>query len=422
MSLPFPWFVVGDIHLYAKSHEDVALDLEALLHREVLRAGSNYGAVVFNGDTFDLDRAVGPGPQGLKPERVIQCLQECMETFSGLFHTFRQVAATTPLVFVAGNHDAQLLVPAVQQFLVQQLGNSDRVRVVERLMQDGCLVEHGHQVDPDAAFFPNPTEALQKFRVTALPLASLISRELLSHIPKYCLAGDNRKVPVKVLWRVVREYGWSSIPMILRYPVAGMRIWFLSFKAVAQGDAHARAFVTMGTPMVVAARLYVSRYFGTVFLLALGGAWALGVIRPWYDLRAWTSWWALFLIVLLAIPPFQNRVFANRDIKAAAERARQAIGRGATAVVLGHTHTALAERVDAQPEGAWEGQADQGNQGNQGNMGNQSPNYVNHGAFFDVQHDPEGSYRTYVVLDAQGPRLEKYRLDGSLARAMTASR
>lgn len=369
--------VVGDIHLHVGTDGVVVDDLYWLLERAFER--SEVDVVVFNGDTFDLDRVAGQKGRGVGVALVVERLQRILQMFSRIVEAIDRFCARGEVVFVAGNHDAELVLPEVRDCLLGAFEHASRVRVVQAIRGKACVIEHGHQVDPDAAFYPDPATALGKFRLSAFPLASLITRELLSNIPKFGLAGDNHQPPLRVLCRVVRDYGVASLPMILGYPVAALRIVGHAAVARIRGDADARGKSSMGSAWRVARRLYIDRYFTTVLLVGL----VIGLAFGW--LPKWWGWIAVAAAVYVAIPPSRRKQFAYRDAKSGEALANEYVREGLGLVVLGHTHLAFVNEIG----------------GPQGGIAT----YANHGAFShlvrcesDEVNIKSGGYRTYLTV------------------------
>jgi UDP-2,3-diacylglucosamine pyrophosphatase LpxH len=375
------WIVLGDIHLHASSDPRVAQDLQALV-RDVTRRHPD-AWIVFNGDTFDLDRVRGEPRGGVGAQLAASRLDRILVSQPALVEALRcHGSRGGRLLFVAGNHDAELLLAPVRALLIERLGGSGCVEVLESLQWGNRVVEHGHQADPDAAFHPDPTTALAKNRLSAYPLASLITRALLSYIPRFELAGDNHEPPLKVLLRVLRDYKFGAIQMIARFPLAGIRILWHASLARIRGDVCTSCEASMSSPFRVARRLYLDRYFGAAFGVPLAVGLAAGWVPPWL------VWPVGFTAVALAIPPSRRKQFAHRDVKVCSRLAAEHVARGARLVVLGHIHRAFVEEVEG---GAV---------------------YANHGAFSMVD---EG--RTYLRIDSEGAcSLETMPVEGSFER------
>jgi UDP-2,3-diacylglucosamine pyrophosphatase LpxH len=363
-----PWIVVGDIHLHTHADPVMADDLARLV-RGVTQSEPE-ALIAFNGDTFDLDRVRGEPRCGVGAERAARRLERIVSCFSGIFDALEQHLATGGrLVFVAGNHDAELLLDPVRDTLIHRLGS--HVDVVEQLVVEDRVLEHGHQSDPDAAFHPDPRTALAKLRLSAFPLASLITRALLSHIPRFELEGDNYQTPLRVLARVLRDYKLSALEMIARFPVAGLRIAWHSLLARLRGDVSVRSETSMRSPWRVVRRLYLDRYFGVAVGLPLTLALVAGLVPRW------VGWPVGLMAVTLAIPPVRRKQFAHRDVRRCAALAREHGTRGARLVVLGHIHRTFVRTLD---DGCV---------------------YANHGAF--SLHAQDGTaHRTYLKIDRDG--------------------
>ncbi len=339
-------FVVGDVHLHAGSEDALGLDLERLARD--ITARDPLSCIVFNGDVFDLDR-VGSDPAfGIGDGTAARRLDQVLDAFEGLTQALSvHVAGGGAMVFVAGNHDAELLLPSVEQQLQHRIAGADpgvraRVQAAESIALPHVRIEHGHQLDPDSIFYPDMHTAVRKNRLSAFPLASLFTRFFLSRTPRYEALGDNYKTPLPVLMRVLCEYRLAALAMIARYPVSGLRVCWQSVLARLRCDVpryQRTPVVSMSSPIRVARRLYLDRYFGVV----VGSVLALCIGAGLLPNRAW---WAIAVIaVYLAIPPLRMLSFHDRDARRCADRATQHTADGARLVVFGHIHQAFVTRL-----------------------------------------------------------------------------
>jgi UDP-2,3-diacylglucosamine pyrophosphatase LpxH len=364
--------VLGDVHLHPGADPAIAEDLRRLIEHLSPRTD----ALVFNGDLFDLDRVRGEPHSGVGAQRAAARVSAVLDVFPSFTRSLQRFSRHGGIVaFVAGNHDAEILTKPVRDVLIRRVArDTGWVDVVDRLVLDDVHVEHGHQEDPDAAFCPSPEEALHKERLSAFPLASLITRLLLSRIPRFELRGDNHRVPLRVLVRVLALYRLGALAMIVRFPVAGLRIVWQSVLAWRRSDAVS-GFSSMGSPLHVARRLYLDRYFATVFLLCLG------VVAAFRSLPT-VGWAALFALALfLAVPPKRINVFAHRDAHQCKRAARRIADEGRRLVVFGHTHVPTVESIDA------------------------NATYANHGAFSipEALSTPRAPRTGSVLPGASGP-------------------
>lgn len=368
-SLSPSWFVVGDVHLHRDLDPRIARDLTDLI--DGISEEDPDAWIIFNGDTFDLDRVRGEKDGGIGAHRAAARLDTLLSLHPDLVQSLRSHReGGGKLVFVAGNHDAELLLSPVRSILENHLANGESLEVVESFRWGDRVVEHGHRVDPEAAFFPDSRTALEKNRLSALPLASLMTRVLLSHIPKFELAGDNHEPPLKVLVRVLRDYKMDALKMIVCFPFAGIRVVWHALLARIRGDTCIDCQASMRSPWHATRRLYLDRYFGTVFAITF----IVGLSVGWLPL--WALWPAGLMVFALAIPPSRRKRFAHRDVEACERLAAQHVEKGARLVILGHTHRAFVERLES---GAI---------------------YANHGAFFAILEDPP--HRTLIHVDASG--------------------
>ena len=327
------------MHLHPGADPSIAEDLRRLIERLEPRSD----AIVFNGDLFDLDRVRGEPASGVGAKRAAARVCSVLDAFPAFARALRQFLRNGGIVaFVAGNHDAEILTNPVRDVLLARVAPQGAwVDIVERLVLDDVHVEHGHQQDPDAAFCPSPQEALGKERLSAFPLASLITRLLLSRIPLFELRGDNHRAPLRVLARVVATYRFGAVAMIFRFPVAGLRIVWQSVLARRRADASC-GNSSMGSPWHVARRLFLDRYFATALLICLGGG---AVLRA----PSTTGWVALIALALyLVVPPARIKTFAHRDAHECKRAARKLADEGRRLVVFGHTHIPAVERIDTE--------------------------------------------------------------------------
>jgi len=333
-----PLIVVGDAHLHEEADPSIADDLARLIG-----SAPENAAIVFNGDLFDLDRVHGDPRAGVGQTRAARRLVRVLDRHPSLTASLRRhLASGGSLLFIAGNHDAELLLPRVSESLIQRLGGDPaRVRVIDRVLLRRVAIEHGHQTDPDAAFFPDTRGAVGRERLSAYPLACLMTRLFVSEHPRYEAAGLHYEAPLSVFLSVLRNYKLAGLWMAIAYPFVAIRITWHSLLACIRGDVPKRpSALSMSSPWQVARRLYLDRYFTTVGAIALLIALAAGWIRPGF-------WWLFgFLAAYLAVPPIRRRsAFGERDLRTTAEEAARLAAEGASVIVFGHTHRAFVQHL-----------------------------------------------------------------------------
>lgn len=115
--------------------------------------------VIFNGDTFDFLKTgveTGAGlsyPHHITEEVALAKLDRVARAHGRFFAAVAELCATLGergrVQFVVGNHDAELLFPAVQERIRTLCGGSDRVAFPGLSLDIGRVhVEHGNQLDP----------------------------------------------------------------------------------------------------------------------------------------------------------------------------------------------------------------------------------------------------------------------------------
>ena len=332
-----PLVIVGDAHLHETCDPTIAADLARLVSGVPVGA-----AVVFNGDLFDLDRVHGDPEAGIGETRAARRLERVLDRHPGLEAALaRHAKLGGLLLFVAGNHDAELLLSAVSEVLVRRLGDPALIRVIDRLQLLRVAIEHGHQTDPDAAFFPDTRGAVARQRLSAFPLASLMTRLFVSEHPRYEAVGLHYEAPLPVLLGVLRNYKLAGLWMAIAYPFVAVRITWQSLLARNRRDVPAEpSSLSMSSPWKVARRLYLDRYFTTVGAMALLAVLAAGWIRPGF-------WW-LFgaMTACLMVPPRRRRsAFGERDLRTTAEQATRLAAEGARVIIFGHTHRAFVQNL-----------------------------------------------------------------------------
>lgn len=328
--------ILSDLHLHRGSDPAVSEDFAALL------AARPASTLVLNGDVFDLDQVAGEPRAGI--ETTAYRLLATVEAHPALGAGLRDwIGRGGTLVWLPGNHDAEICLPAHQTLLCRLLQIApDRVRFEPaHYRQDGLHVEHGHQHDPDNRFFPDTPTAVARRRLSALPLGCLTTRYLLCRIPAFVNRGDNHLTPLRVLGRVIRHHGWQTPRMVALYVLAAFRIAFQSLWARRRGDAARTRESTMASPWRVLGRMYIDRVALAAALGLVVALFALGRLAPdgAGGLGAGAALAAgLPCAVLLFWAPSRRRRYRHRDRQGCRDAARDAIGQGAGVVVMGHVH------------------------------------------------------------------------------------
>ncbi len=329
--------IIGDLHLHSNSDPEMVVDMSRLLRN---RPASR---LVINGDFFDLDQVAGEHQAGEGVYRAVKRVESILEIFKGVGACLRDwVTRGGEIVWLPGNHDAELCLTEVQLAICHHIGlRKDQIRFeAEAFRDDGLHIEHGHQHDPDNRFHPNTATAARKGRLSAFPLGSLTTRFLMCRIPVFTNHGDNYQTPGKVLHRVLQDYRWSVPRMVFLYAYSALRIARQAFLARRRRDAERRT--TMFGPWRVLNRMYMDRVSMAAALLAiitLGLADLLGLSAYLPSMPSTAALAAgLPFATLLLLPPTRKRHFRYQDRQNCRRAANRLLAQGASVVVMGHTH------------------------------------------------------------------------------------
>jgi len=358
--------VVSDLHLHAGSDPAVAKDFARLLDQ------SPADLLVINGELFDLDRVAGEKRAGIGPGKAAARVASILDKFPGVTAGLQNwLARGGRIVWLPGNHDAEICLPSVRQELWRRLGPAGKQVQFEDdvYRENGVHIEHGHQHDPDNHFYPDTADAVAKQRLSALPLGCLTTRFLLCRIPAYENRADNHRGPLSVLLRVLRNHRWATPWMVFLYFISGLRTAFHALLARRRGDAPPVS--SMSGPLKIVRRMYLDRVAlaaALVAFLVLGFALGpnLAVLGAGLPFAA-----------ILLVPPGRKQRYRFRDRLGCQMAAGMRIRRGARVVIMGHTH---------HPEGKTDAKGV----------------YLNPGAFSDAA----SAGRPYVVVEGSTARLD----------------
>ena len=372
--------VVSDLHLHVRSDPAVVADFARLLRSKPA------GKLIINGDLFDLDQVAGERKAGEGAYRAVNRVRAILNRFEDLrVCLYEWLARGGQIVWLPGNHDAELCLPEVQKFIINRLGlDPARVRFeMGAYREDGIHIEHGHQRDPDNRFIPDTKTAVAKERLSAFPLGSLTTRFLLCRIPAYTNQGDNHRTPNKVLLRVIHDYGWATPRMVGLYILAALRIAFQAMRARRLRDVERQS--TMFSPFRVLSRMYLDRVAVTALLAGFIILGLTGMLAS-PELTSLTSKFALAAglpcAAILLWPPARKQRYRHRDRLGCRLASRDLRRKGAKIVIMGHTHYA---EQHSGPHGT----------------------YLNPGAFFQ----PSAGGRPYVTISGQAARVDRLAAD-----------
>jgi UDP-2,3-diacylglucosamine pyrophosphatase LpxH len=406
-------FVVSDVHLgeaqpaadaewmfYRQSKFFPDADLRALVSWIVARIGATDALdFVLDGDVFELEGprvrdGVDVFDESPRTEAdALDRTQRIVEAHEGFFAALASlVDLGHRVVFVAGNHDAQLTFAGVQSLVRRAVAERaaeastalDRVRVEPWFYQtrDGLHVEHGHQYDTYCSF-RDPLRPLDPSGREVFPtLGSLAFRRVMSRMG-YMNAYDERsymlsfgrylrhwvryylftrrsmalaflKGAIQVVRELLRSRPTQPILAVLREQARLARAAIavtLEIDAAAL-EAHARLFAPPADEQPY--RVVQEFHFDSMVLGAVGLA---GIVTAAFKPRLGLAM-ALGALAAGITQEFLRPRNGTQYEQKRVDRAAREVSRiyGAKAVVFGHTHVPHAEVEDGvfyANTGAW---------------------------------------------------------------------
>jgi len=348
--------------------------------------------LILDGDVFDFDavRAIPTPPpfgvnwlerlRGLAPEQAKSAFKMGVilrdhEVFVQALRSW--VTAGHRLVLVVGNHDIEVLWPAVREVIHDVLDlpdeRRDAVRICEWFYVSGgdTLVEHGSQYDaycvcPDPL---HPTFRLRSRELMRVPFGDMAERLLLNGMGLFnpYVESSFIKPPLEYakfflrhIARIQPLIGWTWLWGAIATGVLSLRNGFLPsirdpITLEERGnDAAERANVPPATlralglvrvhpavfnPWKILKELWLDRAL-ILALIVFGSFWLIGLLNIFGDFSVW--WAVLFFFGLL--PPF---AFYARSVNSDVGNTNRALKRkmplalriaGVRRAVIGHTH------------------------------------------------------------------------------------
>lgn len=179
-------FVIGDIEMGKGDIMDDFHDDEALV-KFIEHAGSvkaDEVTLVLNGDVFDFLKMdyEGKYPRYITEEISLWKMDRVMEAHPKVFYAWKSFLAKphTCLVFVIGNHDADVVWPKVQEKLIGALGHARKIVFTHAYDGADFHVQHGNLIDPIFGFnHRKPIIRHKGKKILNLPLGAHISTQYL---------------------------------------------------------------------------------------------------------------------------------------------------------------------------------------------------------------------------------------------------
>jgi predicted phosphodiesterase len=177
------------------------------------------------GDLFDLSADA-------RHSNAVESIEAYLGRFSHLTNALRkQLASGNSLTLVAGNHDAELGAQDVRRFLLRYLdaSNPQAMTISPWFVRRGSIhLEHGHVWDEDNA----PVHPLASPHRDEEPLGVALTRRVLAPTGAFQFAHAHQTTPLAGLKRALSDLGLRAPEVVLRYFIAGSRIFW---RAVNRG-------------------------------------------------------------------------------------------------------------------------------------------------------------------------------------------
>lgn len=207
-----PLLILSDLHLGPAAPLGADASLEALLGRFPERD------VLVLGDLFDLSAEVGDDDLA-----TVMCRKWAAHppARAGISRHLRLGRRVT---LVAGNHDAELVAPGAKRAILTSLDlpQSTDLAIEPWFYRAGPIhFEHGHLWDPDNA----PLHPLVPTLRSSEPLGVALTRQVLAPTGAFQFAHAHHTTPLQGLIRVLRELRFRAPELIVRYFVAGAKIF-----------------------------------------------------------------------------------------------------------------------------------------------------------------------------------------------------
>lgn len=183
------------------------------------------------GDLFDLS-ADAHHPS------AIESIGAYLDRFSRLTNALRRhLASGNALTLVVGNHDAELGAQHVRRFLLHYLdaANPWALTISPWFVRRGSLhLEHGHVWDEDNA----PIHPLAFPHRDEEPLGVALTRRVLAPTGAFQFAHAHQTTPLAGLKRALNELGLRAPDVVLRYFLAGSRIFWRAVNRSHESSAR----------------------------------------------------------------------------------------------------------------------------------------------------------------------------------------
>ncbi len=192
------YIVVSDLHLSTEEYLDDFYSDEEFSQMLQIMSKDEPLTLIFNGDTIDFLQSI-PDEQGVS-KSDIYCNSESARKIVGRVYKRHQkfFSALSELlkkeenrvIFLKGNHDAELAFESVKDYIVEIIGIEYKERILfpeygYYIKEKGVYIEHGNQYDRLNSFtyFQCPFSVIKKTKIE-LPFGSILVRTLWNRLEK----------------------------------------------------------------------------------------------------------------------------------------------------------------------------------------------------------------------------------------------
>ncbi len=185
-------FVISDLEMGKKDQMDDFCDDDALVKFLKFIGAftvSKPVTLVLNGDIFDFLKMDHRGKYSryITEEISLWKLEQILQAHASVFEAMRDFVnhPMVKIIFVIGNHDADLVWPALQKKLRLVLNQNERVEFTFHFDEETLHIEHGNLVDPFFAFdWRKPIIRYRGEAILNLPIGSQIVSQHLVPVKK----------------------------------------------------------------------------------------------------------------------------------------------------------------------------------------------------------------------------------------------
>lgn len=325
--------IFGDLHLIPNQCDHPRLNSFFDEVNEKLSTGKKIH-LVFNGDTFDFAMNAHDGfcAQGSHAVEALQQLdQQFPEFFQGIANVLK---AQGKVAFIAGNHDLELSLPAVQKELTSIVkSHGDQTFDIKNLVysswfyqpEPSLYIEHGHQYDAENSVYHPLAVGTEEGCKQAYPVGTVLTWYFAAHFQD-----------LELILNANRHFWDQAKHILLRYKARAPYAYWLFLKGAYSCIAQMVKASFQPTPELESFEKDFSEAMG------IDPEWPAKIralMKKPTHMSAGSILRRLFDL-LLTTKDLRGDMLIN-DLKDAATRVREVTG--AHLVVFSHLHTCCEE-------------------------------------------------------------------------------